>query len=131
VVLPRERIRKDLYEFRIARHPIELFLGYRHAMGRFALDGELSAVFDIADREALFSGSDLVSSPDRSELVFGLTPRARIAYAPVAQFALFVGMGVSFFINNFKYVGDIPKRRVLLDPQSTRLDIETGLAMRL
>jgi hypothetical protein len=130
-IIASQRISHESLEFSVDRHPIELFAGYRYRVGRFAVDGELAAILDIVIRRAQSPESGFRASDDRTRLVFGLLTRARAEYAPVQNVAFFAGAGISFFFNNFEYVGDFEQREVLLSPRKVCPDIEVGAAIRL
>ncbi len=126
-----ESVRRGLLELSVQRHPVELFGGYRFRNGRIRFDAELGAVLDILSRSTAEPRDGFGVSEDRSRLVVGIQPRTRIEYTPFGATALFSGLGVSFFTNNFEYVGDLPAREVLLAPRPVQLEIEAGLAVYL
>jgi hypothetical protein len=126
-----ESVRRDPVQLSVQRHPIELFGGYRFGGRIVRFDAELGAVFDVMSRRAGVPQAGFAASQDRSRLVFGLAPRTRVEYAPFGGAALYAGLGVSFFANNFEYVGDFVAREVLLGPRPVRVEIEAGLAVYL
>jgi hypothetical protein len=126
-----ESVRRDPLELSVQRHPLELFAGFRFPKGSVRFDAELGAMLDILSREAGPPQAGFAASQDRTRLVLGLLPRTRIEYAPFGGTALFAGLGISFLVNNFEYVGDFTAREVLLAPRTIRLELEAGLAVYL
>jgi hypothetical protein len=70
-------------------------------------------------------------TPDQSGIAFGLFLRGRTEYFLERHTAIFVGLGLEYFLRNFDYAADLENRERLLEPNPVRFDLEAGLAFHL
>ncbi len=113
--------------FQVARHPVDIDIGYSFGRGRVTPSVELRGMIDVLRRE------DVAAEPpydgvgnDTRALVF-LSPRVRLGYTLSSVSEVYVMGGADVAINDFSYVsrgdgGD----HVLLALREVRPAIEVG-----
>lgn len=121
----------DGVELTVARHPIELGVGYRRAWQWLAIEAELAGIADVNTRRTLSAEPGFLTTEDDARLVLGFAPRVRLEWLATRVLRVFVSAAMPVYPTAFAYVGDLPERTAFFRPWRLRGQTRLGITFSI
>ena len=104
------------------RHPIEAGVSRQVGFGRFAVRGEVLAIFDPITRSTVSAAVGAPLPPDRTSFVGGISPRVEGTFELGAALRVFAGGGADLCFDTIGYAYGVGRPSTSTWPVRPRLD---------
>lgn len=130
-VLPPLHHRSEGTSLVLARHPVELFVGFETPLGspRASLRAEGALVLDPIRRETRSTSDGVEPTPAATRASWATSTRLRLAWKPGARVSLFAAGGADFLLNRFANVVGGAGEQTVLEPLRVRPRAQGGVAV--